>query len=209
MVPKNPLILRIKLNQLLNDDDWKNLILQLQRYFPTWMRNDSLVQLGLTNLVRQFQLQYNQNFVRYNKQSFCNYWIKDMTEYYPALFLKQRSFMDAELLNLITTKYRGNQYFQNNTSDDNITTLRDHIEGLTNTGDQGDLSLQFDPKKDTLTRKIFNNAKNTSTEARNSNSNRQSFNLYLNLVEITNTSVNYGLHEVLTKFSDYFQIFYV
>ena len=209
MVPKSPTLIQVKLQNLLNDIDWKELLLSLQRYFPSYMRDDALVQLGLTNLIRQFQLQYNQNFVRYNKQSFCNYWIKDMTEYYPNLFLKQRSIMDANLLDLIQSKYRGNQYFQNNTMNDNLTAMRNHIEALTNTGDQGDTSLQFDPAKDTLTRKIFNQANNTNTEARTSDAKRQSFNLFLNLVEITNSAVNYGLHEVLVKFSDYFQIFYV
>lgn len=209
MEVKSQTLIQVKLVNLLQDSDWKDLIIRLKRYFPNYMRDDSMVQMGLVNLIRSFQLQYNNNFVRYNKESFCNYWIKDMIEYYPNLFFKQRSYMDDELLNLIKAKYRGSQYFQNNNSQDNITALREHIEALSNTGDQGDVSLKFDNKKDTLVRKIFNNANNTSNENRTSNSDRQSYNLFLNLVEITNSVVNYGVHEVLMKFSDYFQIFYV
>ena len=153
---------------------------------------------------------YNNRPTRFNNElDFGVKFIAVFLEYYPALYIKQLTFIKKEYDGLVEKTERDQSQTEQWSLTDVVTIARKNNEAFTNVGAIGDdTSIILDPANDKIYQKTGTDDQSTNTTTYGKLITKEDFNLFRDMKEILDSNIYFGLQEFAQHFINLFRNYF-
>lgn len=156
----------------------------------------------LTSLFLWFQKTFSGRSLRYDDVTFKTQFWSIFIEHYPNFYIQQLVFANKQLESLIDKTVRGSS--QTNTPSGETTTTS--FNAQSNIGKMNDSQQPFNLTNETLYQK---SGSQTSSSFKNRVTTNNQQDLYLNAIQVTNSTMNFGLQQFCSNFIHLAKIIFV